>query len=73
MSVFPMGLQIRQKPAETLTQQGSGDFWTAQNTAGTTQPACSLFSCNIDASLDVFSVILSIMHGTDTIIPVVHD
>ena len=53
---------------DSLTRQGPVDFRTVENTAGTTQLACSLLSPNIDDSLGGFSVILSIMHETDIII-----
>lgn len=52
-----------------LPWQGPVDLGTSQNTAGIAQPDCPLLFCNIDNSLGIFSVILSIMHGTDVIIP----
>lgn len=68
-SVCPMGPQMRPNPTGTnLTRQGPADFRTAQNAAGTSQPACSLLSCNIDDSLAGFSATLSIMPGTDVTI-----
>lgn len=42
---------------------------TARNTAGTMCPACSLLSHDIDDSLGSFSVIMSVTHGRDVIIP----
>lgn len=69
-SACPAGLQVRQKPTDrdSLSQQEPVAFGTAQNTAGTMWPACSLLPCNTDDSFGSFSVILSIMNGTDMII-----
>lgn len=54
---------------DSHTWQGPVDFRTGPNTAGSMQPACYLLSHNIDDSLGTFSVILSIMHETEVIIP----
>lgn len=70
MRACPAGLQVRQKPTDrdSLSQHEPVAFGTAQNIAGTMQPACSLFSWNINDYLGSFSVILSIIHGTDMIV-----
>lgn len=53
----------------SLTQQGPVTLRTAHNTAGTIWPAYSLFVSYYYDSLDGFSVISSIMHGTHVTIP----
>lgn len=56
-----MGLQMR----DNLIWLEPVDFRTLQNTTVTEQPVQSLLSHNIA----VFSIFLSVIHGTDMIIP----
>lgn len=52
----------------SLNWQWPVDFGKVENTVGTVQSASCLLSHNIDDALNVFSVILSIMHRKDVII-----
>lgn len=45
------------------------DFRTEENTAGNAWPECSPLSHKINDSFGCLGVVLSVTHGTDTIIP----
>lgn len=58
--------QMRQKPMETASL---GKDFRTENTAGNAWPVCSPLSHKINDSFGCLSVILSVMHGADMIIP----